>query len=233
MRPLKEFVQDAGGWGLVSVVAAALAFGIGWWDHAHDKPISAFVFVCLSIPLFWVGAFLAWHKKRSELEQERARNARPDIDGEILEAFIAVPKFWNESGNEIFHLDDSVVALNVITWNKVQMPPISPKNVQLELSVDGATYSGLPEPDLPVANPFLIQSPSLRLALRFHPRFNFREIEYLKKDWNYPLFYVKGLKCRTDLCANIKLVLVDLSGAVHTVKASKVHLDSSRLVLEH
>src|SRR5208337_4933682 len=70
---LIDFIRDAGGWGVASVVAAFLAFGIAIYDHANDKPVSAFVFVCLSVPLFWLGAYLAWKKERGqakELEQK-------------------------------------------------------------------------------------------------------------------------------------------------------------------
>jgi hypothetical protein len=50
------------------VLAALLAFGIGIWDHAHDKPLSAFVFVALSVPLFWFGACRAWLKECLKLD---------------------------------------------------------------------------------------------------------------------------------------------------------------------
>jgi hypothetical protein len=63
-----RFLQDAGGWGVASVLAAFLFFGISLWEHAHDKPVSAFVFVCLSVPLFWLGAGLAWLKEHRQLE---------------------------------------------------------------------------------------------------------------------------------------------------------------------
>ena len=48
-----RFIKDAGAWGVASaIVPALLAFGIGLWDHAHDKSLSAFVFVSVSVPLF-------------------------------------------------------------------------------------------------------------------------------------------------------------------------------------
>jgi hypothetical protein len=75
MRLFVEFLQDAGGWGVGSVVAAFAFFALGLWEHSQDKSVSAFVFVCLSVPLFWVGAFLAWRKKYKELEKERANVA--------------------------------------------------------------------------------------------------------------------------------------------------------------
>jgi hypothetical protein len=85
MRQIGKFIADAGSWGLVSVVAAVVFFAIGIRDHAQDKPISAFVFVCLSVPLFWAGAYIAWSKKNSELN---AFNEYPRIEIRVFEAFI-------------------------------------------------------------------------------------------------------------------------------------------------
>ena len=68
MRRIGQFITDAGGWAVASVVAAFLWFGVGLWEHADERSVSAFVFVCLSVPLFWVGAFLAWLKKSRALD---------------------------------------------------------------------------------------------------------------------------------------------------------------------
>jgi hypothetical protein len=67
MSPLFNFLKDSGGWGVASVVAAFLFFGISLWERAHDKTVSAFVFLCLSVPLFWIGSLVAWNKKRKEV----------------------------------------------------------------------------------------------------------------------------------------------------------------------
>jgi hypothetical protein len=69
MHRLKGFLSDAGGWGLTSVLAAFLFFGIAIWEHTHDKPITAFTLLALSVPLFWIGAYVAWHKKAVALER--------------------------------------------------------------------------------------------------------------------------------------------------------------------
>jgi hypothetical protein len=68
MRHFSEFVVDSGRWGVVSATAAFLAFIVGLWERFRDRPVSGFVFVGLSVPLFWFGAYLAWDKKRKELQ---------------------------------------------------------------------------------------------------------------------------------------------------------------------
>ena len=76
---LKEFVIDAGGWGIASLLAAAVSFGISVWDHLHDKPVSSLVFVCVTVPLFWMGSYIAWAKKRRQLEDEKSLHGGPEI----------------------------------------------------------------------------------------------------------------------------------------------------------
>jgi hypothetical protein len=64
---LFEFLRDAGGWGLLSMTAAIVSALIGVWNYNHNSPLSGFVWLCLTVPLFWAGAYVAWHKKRKEL----------------------------------------------------------------------------------------------------------------------------------------------------------------------
>lgn len=78
-KNLREFVTDAGGWGVASALAAAVSFGVSIWDHLHDKPASSLVFVCLTVPLFWIGSYIAWVRKKRELEHERSLHGGPEI----------------------------------------------------------------------------------------------------------------------------------------------------------
>lgn len=79
LRNIWEFFIDAGKWGVASELAALVAFCIGVWEHIHDKPVSSFVFVGLSVLLFWLGAFAAWSRKKLALEAERDRQQQPDV----------------------------------------------------------------------------------------------------------------------------------------------------------
>jgi hypothetical protein len=83
-KNVKEFVADAGSWGLTSVLAAAVSLGISIWEHVHDKPISSLVFVCLTALLFGIGCYRAWLEKKQQLEAEGTKNQlAPDVQIEI------------------------------------------------------------------------------------------------------------------------------------------------------
>ena len=58
-----QFFKDAGRLAVGSEIAAVIFYGIAWWEHAKDKPISAYTFISLSVVLVWLGGFLAWRKK--------------------------------------------------------------------------------------------------------------------------------------------------------------------------
>jgi hypothetical protein len=90
---LWEFAKDAGGWGVASVIAAAISFGIGLWDHFHDKPIASFSFVCLTVPLFWAGAFAAWLKKRKRIEELQNTKEYPKLFLQYDERFALAGTF--------------------------------------------------------------------------------------------------------------------------------------------
>lgn len=78
-KNVREFVIDAGTWGLASVAASAVSFGISIWEHFHDKPISSLVFVCLTALLFGVGCYRAWLRKNQEFECEKSSHGGPEI----------------------------------------------------------------------------------------------------------------------------------------------------------
>lgn len=69
MYRLTKFLISSGRWGVASEIAAAATFVIGLVDHAKDRPLSGFIFVCLSVPLFWIGAYLAWLKTQEHVER--------------------------------------------------------------------------------------------------------------------------------------------------------------------
>jgi hypothetical protein len=74
-----KFIRDAGARGVTSVLAALVALIISLYEHAHDRPISAYALVVVSVVLFWLGAGFAWNKKRQELEKEISRRERPKL----------------------------------------------------------------------------------------------------------------------------------------------------------
>jgi hypothetical protein len=72
------------------VIATLVSFAIGIWDRNHNSPVSGFVFLCLTVPLFWVGAYFAWDKKRKELATAVASltATRPNVEVEVMLAYI-------------------------------------------------------------------------------------------------------------------------------------------------
>lgn len=64
---------------MTSVLAALVLFGIGTWEHFHDGPLSSYIFLCLSVPLFWIGSYIAWTKKKQALDDERSSHGGPEI----------------------------------------------------------------------------------------------------------------------------------------------------------
>jgi hypothetical protein len=79
MQRIAQFVGEAGGWAVASGVAGLCFFLFGIWDRAHGGSISAFVFVVLSVPLFWVGAIMAYLKKSNELETVKKAREIPEL----------------------------------------------------------------------------------------------------------------------------------------------------------
>lgn len=77
MRRFTEFVRDSGGWGLTSEIAALVLFCIALFEHERDKPVTVFTLLIISVFLFWLGAFVAWAKKNSKLEE--IEKAKPKI----------------------------------------------------------------------------------------------------------------------------------------------------------
>jgi len=56
---------------VASSVAALISYGVAIWEHLHDKPLSAFVLLAITVPLFWIGAMVAWRRVRKEVETLR------------------------------------------------------------------------------------------------------------------------------------------------------------------
>lgn len=61
------------------MVAALVALVLGVWEHTTGVAVSPFLFLVVSVLLFWVGAYQAWAKKRSELLAEQDKHSGPDI----------------------------------------------------------------------------------------------------------------------------------------------------------
>lgn len=83
MRDFWEFISDAGGWGVASVLAALVSFGFGIYEHILGSPVSAWVLACVSVVVFWLGAYKAWENKRRELTEEKGEHEGPTVNVEF------------------------------------------------------------------------------------------------------------------------------------------------------
>jgi hypothetical protein len=85
VKKLKEFIWDAGAWGVASELASLVLYILGIvtvtkWGITFGTGCMLFG----TIPLFWLGAFPAWNKKATELEKQKDRSTKPDITGRVL-----------------------------------------------------------------------------------------------------------------------------------------------------
>jgi len=85
VKKLKEFIWDAGAWGVASELASLVLYILGIvtvtkWGITFGTGCMLFG----TIPLFWLGAFAAWNKKATELEKQKDRSTKPDITGRVL-----------------------------------------------------------------------------------------------------------------------------------------------------
>jgi hypothetical protein len=109
MGKLRQFISDAGAWGVASNFAS-LIFWILSVAQASKKgaaSITTFVFLAVSLPLFWIGAYLAWSKARSEVDKARSEVT---ILTELRIRIIGVPppqhdQYNSSSEGDLFRVD--------------------------------------------------------------------------------------------------------------------------------
>jgi hypothetical protein len=154
--------------------------------------------------------YRVWLKEHLELEGARARNQRPDIDGEIIEAFIGPVSYSPESEQ------GSVVLLSVKAWNKVQMPDVTAGRYELsvKLNADSAAqlFTGMQEG-------WRVQRFDGGGAIRDIDisREALRAIRYISS-YSVPDhvgFYVNGMPPTTKSASSIELTVIDLLGGRH------------------
>ncbi|MFZ0815852.1 MAG: hypothetical protein WAM78_10050 [Candidatus Sulfotelmatobacter sp.] len=129
----REFVKDAGEWGIASWAAALATFAIGIWEHTHDKPVSAFILICATVPLFWIGGYIAWTKKTRAFENERLLHGGPEISfgwGAIPPLNTRKTLFIENSGNiDAYELKVDDIGLNrTACAARFQVIPKCPRN---------------------------------------------------------------------------------------------------------
>ena len=77
-----KFMADAGGLGIGSQFAAVVLFALSIYENAKAKSVTTYLLMALAFIFIYIGAYLAWLKKCEELDAEREKRGRPDIDME-------------------------------------------------------------------------------------------------------------------------------------------------------
>jgi len=162
---------------------------------------------------FVLSAATAWVIEHRLLEKEKARNQKPELDGEIMEAYIGPIGVLPEE-----YSNDAVVLLAVKAWNKVQMPEVTIRAYEFLVQIGGAkaqSFKGVQEGWSILhysAGPSIVNIP---IALQ-----GLRPVRYLAS-YSVPDkvgFFVKGLPPDTKSATSLELTLVDFLGGRHTIK---------------
>jgi len=140
MRKLKEFVFGAGGWAVASDLASFVFYVLAIVSATRwgASSLSAFVLLAVSVPLFWFGAYSAWEKKALALDSEKARNAKPEIVGEIVHATVRMTGVAIELGKETPNCD---LAMKLRITSKTDVDATL-KDAHVVVKVKGHKYVG-------------------------------------------------------------------------------------------
>jgi hypothetical protein len=139
VKKLKEFIRDAGAWGVASELASLVLYILGIVTVTKWGITFGTVLMLVgTVPLFWMGAFAAWNRKATELETEKNRNAKPEIVGEILHAKVTITgeSIQNDVITPSF---DIAVKLRITGKTNAET---TLKDASLCVIKDGHTYQG-------------------------------------------------------------------------------------------
>jgi len=175
-------------------------------------------YAALAVLLGLFSAYRIWLKEHLELETEKARNQKPELDGEILEAYIGTAITSEQ------HLlgTSAVVLFFVKVWNKIQMPSIVVLRYELRLGVHtpdgeqvfiGARGKGVINLVPPMHGnimAFEITATGLKPQLYLYPQ----------KD--YIGFFVRGLSSETRTFDLVEITLTDAAGGKHIISAKEM-----------
>lgn len=67
-----KFVVAAGGWGVASTLTASLLYIAALVQASHyGSSVTTVVLLAVTVPLFWIGSYMAWSKEHDENEKLR------------------------------------------------------------------------------------------------------------------------------------------------------------------
>jgi hypothetical protein len=217
MKELWPFIRAVGKhwWALMScAIFTGLGVFIAWGNKSNAWAVEA-SFAAAVICVF-IACYLAWRDEHKLFIAEKERNQRPDIEGELFDAFIGEVTFSPECEKS------SVVLFGVKAWNKVQMPDVTAYRYELTITVGEGDF----------AKSFTGTQKGWRVLLYNGlsiknieiGREGMREIHYLNAYAVPSLigFYVDGMPPTTSFASLVELTLIDLAGGRHPIRKSSV-----------
>jgi len=123
---------------MASVLAAIVSLGESLYEHYKDRPLSAYMLLVLSVGAFWLGTYRAWEKKADELDQEKARNAKPEIAGRVVHAVV---RMFGSSRNHGIQTPTCDIAIKLAITGKTAVDATL-KDAELLLEAAGRKYIG-------------------------------------------------------------------------------------------
>jgi len=224
---------------MTSTLAAVAFFLLGLFEKFSGRSVSAWVLVCLAVPLFWIGAIVAWLKKRRELETEKAKNVVPSFNARILAAFVGPIAFCdNRTEPPTLHARpfDALLLLRIHAWNEVNMTA-APSGCIVRLMVDGQpVHAGATSLDNIPSLPPVFCGPDkpgvghMGLSIQRYPLI--RPLQYQVPILEQLLFFMEGMRSdefSEDAEVEIELEFAHFGKGTSVVKATKHRLIQGQL----
>lgn len=127
MRKLGRFFAAVGKKGIFFMTGGVVAFGISVYEHLSKSPLAAIAFTGITAIVFSFGTYFAWKDTDDKLEEEIAKNQKPEIRGEIVSLHCEPEK----KKIRFFCLAKLVNCRNV---------PTTIKRYSLQLTINGTLY---------------------------------------------------------------------------------------------
>lgn len=223
MDDLKQFLMAV--WRFWwSLLSCALFTVLGVYAAYTQKSNTWIVYASLSLAgvCLLLACFLAWREEHRRFTFEVARNQKPLLKGEILEAFIGLALSAAEGLSVC-----SAVLFFVKCWNEIQMPETVVLRYEMTLSIDtpdgerafkGTRGKGVislfPESGHGSIRSFAVEHASLRPQ-----RYAYPQEDHIG-------FFVRDLSPQTTGFATVEILLIDALGGRHTIAAKNVQCSS-------
>ena len=84
MQRIKQFITEAGKWGVSLMTGGLFSFTLALIEHLRGNSFTAVGWVLVGFLAFMTGAFLAWLNERKKLEELDKQRGRPEITADFM-----------------------------------------------------------------------------------------------------------------------------------------------------